>query len=74
MCYYLSIESKSILYKRIITMVGNVRLNRANGDNLNGGRIVIDLNSGVSSVVGSARPGGGAGGRVSGTFAVPKRD
>jgi len=58
--------------KRIITMVGNVRLNRANGDNLNGGRIVIDLNSGVSSAVGSGRPGGTSG-RVSGTFAVPKR-
>jgi len=54
--------------KRIITMVGNVRLKRANGDNLNGGRMVIDLNSGVSSVAG----GGGKGGRVSGSFAVPK--
>lgn len=59
--------------KRLITMVGNVRLNRANGDNLNGGRLVIDLNSGVSSVDGSARSAG-TGGRVSGSFAVPKRN
>lgn len=56
--------------KRIITMVGNVRLKRANGDNLNGGRMVIDLNSGVSSVAGGGS--GGNGGRVSGSFAVPK--
>jgi len=57
--------------KRIITMVGNVRLTRANGDNLNGGRLVIDLKSGVSSVDGSGRSAG-SGGRVSGSFAVPK--
>lgn len=59
--------------KRIITMVGNVRLKRANGDNLNGARMVIDLNSGVSSVNGGAGSGG-RGGRVSGSFAVPKNN
>lgn len=59
--------------KRLITMVGNVRLSRANGDNLNGGRLVIDLNSGVSTVDGKGG-GGSAGGRVSGSFAVPKRN
>jgi len=59
--------------RRIITMIGNVRLTRANGDNLNGARMVIDLNSGVSSVNGGARSGG-TGGRVSGTFAVPKKN
>ena len=58
--------------KRIITMVGNVRLKRANGDNLNGGRMVIDLSSGVSSVNGGSNSAG-QGGRVSGSFAVPKR-
>jgi lipopolysaccharide export system protein LptA len=58
--------------KRIITMVGNVRLNR-NGDTLNGGRMVIDLNSGVSSVNGTGQSAG-SGGRVSGSFAVPKRN
>jgi lipopolysaccharide export system protein LptA len=57
--------------KRIITMVGNVQLRRANGDNLNGGRMVIDLNSGVSSV-GGGSGSAGKGGRVSGSFAVPK--
>jgi lipopolysaccharide export system protein LptA len=57
--------------KRIITMVGNVQLKRANGDNLNGARMVIDLNSGVSSVNGGGGSAG-KGGRVSGSFAVPK--
>jgi lipopolysaccharide export system protein LptA len=59
--------------RRIITMVGNVRLRRTNGDNLNGGRLVIDLDSGVSTVDGSGRSSG-RGGRVSGSFAAPKRD
>jgi lipopolysaccharide export system protein LptA len=55
--------------RRIITMSGNVKLNRS-GDTLNGGRLVIDLRSGLSSVNGA---GGSAGrdGRVSGTFSVP---
>lgn len=66
--------------RRIITMVGNVALRRG-GDTLSGGRLVIDLASGVSSVDG--RAGGsssgvgtstGNGGRVSGSFSVPKRD
>lgn len=56
--------------RRVITLAGNVALRRG-GDTLNGGRLVIDLNSGVSSVDGR---GGGAGGRVSGTFSVPKRN
>lgn len=66
--------------RRIITMAGNVALRRGS-DTLNGGRLVIDLNSGVSSVDG--RGGGsssavgastGSGGRVSGTFSVPKKN
>lgn len=64
--------------RRIITMAGDVRLNRG-GDTLNGGRLVIDLRTGVSSVDGSASGSsaatgaqGGAGGRVTGTFSVPK--
>ncbi|MEO0030812.1 MAG: hypothetical protein RIS94_570 [Pseudomonadota bacterium] len=64
---------------RIITMVGNVGLRRGT-DTLNGGRLVIDLNTGISSVDG--RSGGenagigaaSSGGRVSGTFAVPKKN
>jgi lipopolysaccharide export system protein LptA len=55
--------------RRIITMSGNVRLNRG-GDTLNGGRLVIDLRSGLSSVDG-AGGSAGRGGRVSGTFSVP---
>lgn len=64
--------------RRIITMAGDVRLNRGS-DTLNGGRLVIDLRTGVSSVDGRASgsssvTGGqsGSGGRVTGTFSVPK--
>ncbi|MEC9068191.1 MAG: LptA/OstA family protein [Pseudomonadota bacterium] len=64
--------------RRIITMAGNVRLRRGN-DTLNGGRLVIDLASGVSSVDGSAAGSSGvtgqtrgSEGRVSGTFQVPE--
>jgi lipopolysaccharide export system protein LptA len=57
--------------RRIITLAGNVALRRG-GDTLNGGRLVIDLNSGISSVDG--RGSGQTGGRVSGTFAAPKRN
>lgn len=60
--------------RRVITMAGNVRLRRG-GDTLNGGRLVIDLNSGLSSVDGSAAGGSSAGsnsGRVTGSFAVPQ--
>lgn len=56
--------------RRIITMAGNVALRR-NGDTLNGSRLTIDLASGVSKVDG--RAGGRGPGRVSGTFAAPKR-
>ncbi|MDE2595378.1 MAG: OstA family protein [Sphingomonadales bacterium] len=71
--------------RRIITMVGGVALRRG-GDTLNGGRLTIDLATGISSVdgqaggsspaLGSTAPvsGGGGGGRVSGSFSVPKRN
>ncbi len=68
--------------RRIITMVGNVALRRG-GDTLNGGRLVIDLASGVSSIDGRAGGsssavgspvGSTSNGRVSGSFSVPKRD
>jgi lipopolysaccharide export system protein LptA len=64
--------------RRIITMAGNVALRRGT-DTLNGGRLVMDLNTGISSIDG--RSGGSSsavggttsrGGRVSGTFSVPK--
>ncbi len=67
--------------RRIITMAGGVALRRG-GDTLNGGRLVIDLTSGVSSVDGRAGGSSSAlgttstssGGRVTGSFSVPKRD
>ena len=66
---------------RVITLSGNVRLNRG-GDTLSGGRMVIDLASGVASVDGSAarsssavgNQGPSQGGRVSGSFSVPKKN
>lgn len=64
--------------RRIITMAGNVRLNRG-GDTLNGGRLVIDLATGVSSIDGNASGSSSvtgssstSGGRVTGTFSVPQ--
>ena len=54
--------------KRIIIMSGAVSLHRGS-DTLNGGRLVIDLRTGLSSVDG--RASGVSGGRVSGTFKVP---
>lgn len=55
--------------RRIITMVGGVSLRRGN-DTLNGQRLVIDLATGLANVTG----GGGASGRVSGSFTVPKQN
>ena len=68
------------LDRRLITMVGNVQLTQR-GNRLNGGRLVIDLNSGRATVDGrGAARGpdgqpiqGGTGGRVTGTFTVPER-
>ncbi len=61
--------------RRIITLAGNVALRRG-GDTLNGGRAVLDLGSGASRSDGRAWgwAAGTGGGRVSGTFSVPKRD
>lgn len=57
--------------RRVIVLSGNVALRRS-GDTLDGGRLVIDLDSGVSSVDGSGAQN--STGRVSGTFAVPSGD
>ena len=62
--------------RRIITMAGNVRLRRGS-DTLSGGRLVIDLRSGLSSGDGSASgsssvPGQPSRGRVTGSFAAPQ--
>lgn len=67
--------------RRIITMAGNVRLRRGS-DTLNGGRLVIDLQTGVSSVDGRASGSSSvtgsttstsSSGRVTGTFSVPQK-
>jgi lipopolysaccharide export system protein LptA len=57
----------------LITLLGNVKL--VQGSNrLNGARIVIDLNSGRSTINGSGNSANpGSGGRVTGTFTVPQR-
>jgi len=62
--------------RRVIVLSGGVALRRGT-DTLNGGRLTMDLKSGLSAVDG----GGGRGlsasrsgsGRVSGTFTVPKK-
>lgn len=64
------------LNRRLITMVGGVSLQQG-GNIINGGRLVIDLNSGRSVIDGSAVGGQGnvtgRGGRVTGRFTVPQR-
>jgi len=65
--------------RRIITMAGGVQLRRG-ADTLNGGRLVIDLRTGLSSVDGSSSgskvPGASQSndGRVTGSFSVPDDD
>lgn len=56
--------------RRVIILSGNVALRRG-GDTLNGGRLTIDLDTGLSSVDGTGRSGS-EGGRVTGTFSVPE--
>jgi lipopolysaccharide export system protein LptA len=66
--------------RKIITMAGNVALRRGT-DTLNGGRLVIDLTTGISSIDGRASGAASTvgvpvenrgNGRVSGSFSVPK--
>lgn len=59
------------LNEGLITMVGNVRLERQ-GSFLNGGRLTIDLDTGRAVMDGGLRGVNQAGGRVSGRFTVPK--
>lgn len=62
------------LNSNLITLIGAVKL--VQGSNrLNGGRLVIDLNSGRSTINGGGAPGmKNSGGRVTGTFSVPQRN
>ena len=61
--------------RRVIVLSGGVALRRG-GDTLNGGRLTVDLNSGLASVDGrGSAPGStNSSGRVSGTFSVPDGD
>ena len=71
------------LNRRVITMLGAVTLTQG-GNTVNGGRLTINLDTGRavidgSSVRGSSGASGGTtsaapGGRVTGTFSVPKRN
>lgn len=59
------------LEKRIITLIGTVTLNSGE-TTLRGQRLIMDLNSGRSTLDGGA-VGGTSGGRVTGRFVVPQR-
>lgn len=60
------------LDRRLITLIGAVQLNR--GDNqLNGSRLVIDLDTGRAVIDGGPPGVNQAGGRVTGHFTVPQR-
>lgn len=60
------------LDRRLITLIGGVQLNR--GDNqVNGSRLVIDLDSGRAVVDGGPPGVNQSGGRVTGHFTVPQR-
>jgi len=64
--------------RRLITMAGDVNLKQG-ANSLSGGRLVIDLDTGVSSVDGQASGGssaieGSPNGRVRGIFSVPQSD
>ncbi len=65
------------LNRRLITLIGNVTLTQGT-NRLSGGRVIIDLASGRSTIDGRSAGSSSAGtqdssGRVSGTFTVPQR-
>jgi lipopolysaccharide export system protein LptA len=60
------------LDRKLITVIGNVQLNRENNQ-LNGSRLVIDLDSGRAVVDGGPPGVNQSGGRVTGHFIVPQR-
>jgi len=58
--------------RKLITLIGNVQLNR--GDNqVNGSRLVIDLDTGRAVIDGGPPGVNQSGGRVTGHFTVPQR-
>ena len=60
------------LDRKLITLIGNVQLNREQNQ-VNGARLVIDLDSGRAVVDGGPPGVNSSGGRVSGHFSVPQR-
>ena len=60
------------LDRKLITLIGNVQLNRDNNQ-VNGARLVIDLNSGRAVIDGGPPGVNETGGRVTGHFTVPQR-
>ena len=60
------------LDRKLITLIGNVQLNRETNQ-VNGSRLVIDLDSGRAVVDGGPPGVNSSGGRVSGHFTVPQR-
>lgn len=70
------------LNRRVITMLGGVTLTQG-GNNVNGGRLTMNLDTGRAVIDGTAAAGSSGagstgtvtqrGGRVSGTFSVPDR-
>ena len=60
------------LDRKLITLIGNVQLNR-DQNQVNGARLVIDLDSGRAVVDGGPPGVNESGGRVTGHFTVPQR-
>ena len=60
------------LDRKLITLIGNVQLTREDNQ-INGARLVIDLDSGRAVVDGGPPGVNQTGGRVSGHFTVPQR-
>lgn len=62
------------LQRRVVTMIGGVTLTRG-PSNVNGGRLVLDLDSGRAVMDGgtAGSPGRSESGRVTGRFTVPQR-
>jgi lipopolysaccharide export system protein LptA len=61
------------LQEGIITVIGGVTLTRGDS-HVSGGRLVLDLDTGRAVMDGGGPPGtASAGGRVTGTFTVPRR-
>ena len=61
------------LDRKLITLVGDVRLERQ-GSEINGQRLVIDLDSGRAVIEGGPAGVGQSGGRVTGHFTVPQKN